>query len=190
MSNSQAVIRRQQKMKSQALIYKGNCCVICGYNRSRYSLTFHHIDPEKKDFGISTGIRSWSKLQKELDKCVLLCANCHGEIHEGITILSNFGPTPEEGLKLIKEAGFKIIDSSQLSSQRCRTCGTPITKKATECKPCHASKQRTKINWPTSDELYRRVVQSSRHQVAKELGVSDNAIKKRLLRYPPFDQLN
>ena len=46
---------------------------------------FHHLDPELKDFGISGNAnRSWDKIQVELDKCVLLCANCHSEVHAGI----------------------------------------------------------------------------------------------------------
>ena len=52
-------------------------------------MTFHHLDPAQKDFGLSVrGLtRSWEKMRAELDKCVLLCANCHSEVHDGITQL-------------------------------------------------------------------------------------------------------
>ena len=52
-------------------------------------MVFHHLDPSKKDFGLSMrGLtRSWEKMRTELDKCILLCANCHAEVHEGITQL-------------------------------------------------------------------------------------------------------
>lgn len=45
---------------------------------------FHHIDPNSKAFGISHKIRKYKKqkVYEELDKCKLLCANCHGEIHD------------------------------------------------------------------------------------------------------------
>ncbi len=66
--------------------YGGGCCQLCGYNRCSRALSFHHKDPKEKDFGLSVrGLtRSWEKIQAELDKCVLVCANCHMEIHDGI----------------------------------------------------------------------------------------------------------
>ena len=48
-------------------------------------MEFHHLDPTQKDFGISSNSnRAWEKIRIELDKCVLVCSNCHREIHEGI----------------------------------------------------------------------------------------------------------
>lgn len=49
------------------------------------AMEFHHINPLEKDFSISSNINmSYEKIKKELDKCILLCANCHREIHEEI----------------------------------------------------------------------------------------------------------
>jgi predicted HNH restriction endonuclease len=61
--------------------------MICGYGHCPEALDFHHRDPKQKSFGLSVrGLtRSWEKIQKELDKCILVCANCHREIHAGIT---------------------------------------------------------------------------------------------------------
>jgi len=72
-----------------AIEYKGGRCSICGYKRCQRSLSLHHLDPKKKDFGLSSkGLtRSWERIKKEIDKCILLCANCHMEVHEGITQL-------------------------------------------------------------------------------------------------------
>lgn len=78
---------RRREIKNQLVDYKGGACVICGYNKSFRSLHFHHLDPNEKDFTLG---RKWGKLgfndmiKKELDKCILVCANCHGEIHEGL----------------------------------------------------------------------------------------------------------
>lgn len=47
-------------------------------------------DPTQKDFGISGTTKSFEKLKPELDKCVLLCANCHGEVHEGLLDINKF----------------------------------------------------------------------------------------------------
>ncbi len=58
----------------------------CGYRRCQAALDFHHLDENKKDFGLSKdGItRSWERTKKELNKCILVCSNCHREIHAGI----------------------------------------------------------------------------------------------------------
>jgi|SRR5690349_5763509 len=74
----------RKKMKKKAIEYKGGCCESCGYNKSIVCLTFHHIDPLFKDYNLAgTGIcKKWSKLVLELDKCKLLCLNCHLELHE------------------------------------------------------------------------------------------------------------
>jgi predicted transcriptional regulator len=73
---------RQKKMKRDAVAYKGGKCYICGYSKYVGSMDFHHVDPTRKDFAISS-LRSytWSIIQQELDKCILVCKNCHGEIH-------------------------------------------------------------------------------------------------------------
>lgn len=81
--------KKYNEFKSLAVNYKGGKCINCGYNRCIKALEFHHLDPRAKEFNIST-ILSWRKytnrsedeLKKELDKCVLLCANCHREAHD------------------------------------------------------------------------------------------------------------
>jgi len=82
-----AVSQRRRKLKQLSLEYGGGSCQICGYKKCIGALSFHHKDPDQKDFGMSArGLtRSWEKTKKELGKCILVCANCHAEIHEGIT---------------------------------------------------------------------------------------------------------
>ena len=74
-----AVAQRRKNIRQQAIDYKGSKCVICGYNKCLQALEFHHLEGGKKDFGISAKgyTRSWAAVKKELDKCILLCANCH-----------------------------------------------------------------------------------------------------------------
>lgn len=84
-----AVANRRRKLRAKAIEYGGGKCHICGYDTCTRALSFHHKDPSQKDFGLSArGLtRSWDKIKVELDKCILLCANCHMEVHEGITKL-------------------------------------------------------------------------------------------------------
>jgi hypothetical protein len=87
--NSCSVVKYRQNIKKKALLYKGGKCEICGYNTCNEALEFHHKDPNQKDFGISHKgyVKSWEKVKIEIDKCVLLCANCHREVHSGLLII-------------------------------------------------------------------------------------------------------
>ncbi|MBP7057990.1 hypothetical protein KBB06_01465 [Candidatus Gracilibacteria bacterium] len=84
-----AVAKRRKNIRQQAISYKGGKCHLCGYNRCIEALEFHHFDTNK-EFGISQKgyTRSWETVKKELDKCILLCANCHREVESGVTQLS------------------------------------------------------------------------------------------------------
>ena len=76
---------RRAKAKEILVEYKGSKCFICGYNKCNKALEFHHLDPNEKEFVIGHN-RSFSieKLKKEVDKCIMVCSNCHKEIHAGI----------------------------------------------------------------------------------------------------------
>jgi hypothetical protein len=83
-SRSQHVIDWRKRKKIELIKYKGGCCVYCGYKKSVAALQFHHLDPTKKDFSISSKSYSIERLKKEVDKCILICANCHIELHENL----------------------------------------------------------------------------------------------------------
>lgn len=73
---------RRERRQIEAIEYKGGKCCLCGYNRCWAALDFHHKDQSQKEFVISGNYtRSWEVLKKELDKCDLICSNCHREIH-------------------------------------------------------------------------------------------------------------
>jgi len=78
-----AVHKRRRKIRVSAIEYKGGKCERCGYDRCSDALEFHHCDKQEKDFSISSKgyTRSWARVKQELDKCILVCANCHREIH-------------------------------------------------------------------------------------------------------------
>lgn len=80
---SLAVIKFRRRLKKKCLDYKGGKCERCGYYKCNDALEFHHLDENEKDFGISAnGIaRNWNLIKNELDKCILLCSNCHREVH-------------------------------------------------------------------------------------------------------------
>lgn len=71
--------------KIESIVYKGSACLDCGitYPNEPYVIfDFHHRDPEQKDVDWSDlKLRSDEKIKKELDKCDLLCSNCHRKRH-------------------------------------------------------------------------------------------------------------
>ena len=83
------LFRSNRQITKQIYIeYKGNECEECGYNKCQASLTFHHIDPIKKEIqfcDMNERINNLDDIKyniiKELDKCKLLCCNCHNEKH-------------------------------------------------------------------------------------------------------------
>jgi hypothetical protein len=78
---SNNVLNWKKNIKLKLIEYKGGKCVICGYNKCETALEFHHLNPKSKDFSISNNSFSFEKMKLETDKCILVCANCHREIH-------------------------------------------------------------------------------------------------------------
>lgn len=78
-----AVQKRRKKVREMAIKYLGGSCLRCGYNRCVEALEIHHFNSSDKDFGISDKgyTRSWNRIREELQKCELLCSNCHREVH-------------------------------------------------------------------------------------------------------------
>jgi hypothetical protein len=100
---------RKRILKKRAVEYKGGECEICGYHKTMRALTFHHIDPDSKAkelryhiSGHSAKVCSivgagwgWEKIKNEIDKCMLVCMNCHMEIEEGLIDLKEYGYAQE-----------------------------------------------------------------------------------------------
>ena len=90
--------QRRRNFKIKLIGLRGSKCEICGYNRSLSALDFHHIDKSKKSFSISGGYyhsKAKEEIFKEVKKCVLLCSNCHHEVHDGIASIEKIGSPAE-----------------------------------------------------------------------------------------------
>ena len=83
-SNTEAVESWRKRKKKALVEYKGGKCQCCGYSRCIEALEFHHLDPNIKSFTISGKSKSFNSLKSEVDKCILVCSNCHKEIHAGL----------------------------------------------------------------------------------------------------------
>jgi hypothetical protein len=103
------------RKKIKAIAYKGGACESCGYNKYIGALDFHHKNPLLKEFLLAgTGIsKKWDTLVIELDKCSLLCRNCHLELHaeeHRIRIESTKFPKTDYHKKLIHKINSKKLN--------------------------------------------------------------------------------
>ena len=165
------------KTKQKLVAYKGGKCEICGYNKCLRSLTFHHIDPSKKDFIISAGYgNSFEKLIKEVDKCQLLCHNCHNEVHEKESLKKNL---------TLKRYEYATKKSSEeiIQTRKCAICQKNFTPNENRRKHCSMNcfLQRSRI--PTKQILEELIWKKPTTHIAKDFGVSDKAVDKWCKKY-------
>jgi hypothetical protein len=93
-SAAQVNLRRETKLRAVECF--GGRCWGCRATYPAAVFQFHHVDPSSKAFAISTDgfNRSWEKTSAELSKCVMVCANCHREVHAGVRQLPAWEGSP------------------------------------------------------------------------------------------------
>jgi len=161
--------RRNNKLKIVEAM--GGECVCCGYKKCTSALSLHHINPSEKDINFSkmrANPIAWEKLILELRKCVLVCATCHMEIHDGMTKI----PQDARGF----DESFAKIEETQ---NECPICGKLKNIKSATCSRKCAGKQSWRVQWEKID-LEKELNNKTKVQLASELGISDSAINKRL----------
>jgi hypothetical protein len=169
--NSEGVKRWRNRTKELIVKAMGNSCQICGYNKCLNGLDLHHIDPSKKEvsFGkIRANPIAIEKIAEELEKCVLLCANCHREIHAG------FACIPENYIK---------FDKSFILKSKVEIIERKIEQNKKISKTLVGYFNKIKI---TNEDLYTKWIEKYKRNTsafALELGVSETAIRRRLKRY-------
>lgn len=85
--------RRKYRDRNNAFIdsIKKSGCIICGYKQCSDALVFHHRDLNEKDFSISKGAsKSLESVKAEINKCIVICSNCHAEVHAGLIKLAPY----------------------------------------------------------------------------------------------------
>ena len=75
-------LRRRDSRKKQLIEHFGDKCADCGGSFHQAAYDFHHINPLEKKFEIAPGLdRNWNVIMEEVQKCVMLCSNCHRVRH-------------------------------------------------------------------------------------------------------------
>lgn len=172
--SSQKVINFRKRRKEWAVKAFGGKCGICGYSKCIQALHFHHLDPSTKKFGVSSSTSDRDTYIEELRKCICVCSNCHSEIHSGIVI-------PPENVTRFNEdyVNKQILEKPK---HPCKYCGKLTLINQKYCSLNCSCKDRQVINWPTITELKQLVLSYGYSKTGRLLGVSDNAIRKRIKR--------
>lgn len=165
----------RQNTKLRLVEAFGNECGVCGYNKSISSLCFHHLDPIGKETILSSICKSWKVTVEEARKCVMLCMNCHGEVHVGMTKI------PESIMRFDESfAEYKTLRKDMIDE--CPVCGKEKPIFQNTCSKLCGAKIRHKIDWDNIDLLKLYEETGTYIGVASKLGVSDSLIRKRILR--------
>lgn len=175
MNGSERVKKWRRDTKERIIKIMGGQCQICSYNKSQTALELHHIDPTKKELSFASvraNPKKWDDIFNELLKCILLCANCHREIHDGTTKLPDEYILPDESLR-----NYKLVPTIR---DVCSVCGKEKLKVNKTCSYKCSFMIRSKIKWAEIDLYDLLVVKKLSYcEIGRRLGVSDNAVRKR-----------
>lgn len=181
MSNYESLLKHQHSTKERVISVMGGKCQLCGYDKCAKALELHHIDPSQKDSVISGNLlnNSWDKLCDELRKCILVCANCHREIHSGLyngELISSFNED------IATKFSKLIADLKTKHLRYCKNCGKVISSRSVYCADCSLSEWSVP-NKPTREELKNLIRSTQFTTIAKKYCVTDNAVRKWCVKY-------
>ena len=170
------VAEQRRKNKKAIADMFGGKCLLCGYDKHVGVLDFHHLNRSTKSFAVSAQgmTKQFNRLVDEAKKCILLCSNCHREVEMGLVQI------PKESIdNYFKNANIVYKPKIQVRSN-CQNCDKILSDyNANHCKSC-SRLNKTKIDWPSVKDLKIMVDKTSYSQVGRKLGVSDNAVRKRI----------
>jgi ribosomal protein L30E len=173
-----AVSRKRKQLKKDLVEYKGGKCEMCGYDKCVAAMDFHHKNPEEKDFGLSQNghTKGWESLKNEADKCLLLCANCHRELHDDLNGYKD--------KRDIKKYNYQTNEKSSLSRikrckqlRKCKVCNVETHNKQYCSYKC-AKIAKRKVERPDKETLSSLLEHNNWTKIGKMYGVSDNAVRK------------
>lgn len=174
--SSQATSDFRRRRKENLIKVCGDKCNICGYNRSKSALEFHHIKPEEKEYGISSKgtCHNLEKDLKEIQKCILLCANCHREVHDGF-----YTEEYLEQKRIYDKSIVEELKKPEKHQYYCSSCKKEIANNKTGlCQKCLREK-----NIISREELKSLIRNIPFTTIGKMFKVSDNAIRKWCKKY-------
>lgn len=181
-NNSEYVINFTKNRKNNLIQIFGSKCCLCGFNKWQEALEFHHVNPEEKEFGLSSNVmKSIDKQISEARKCILVCSNCHKGIH------ANYLKVPDNyEIFFNEEVAQNLLDTTNKVKNGiqhyCKNCGKIISKNAKLCDSCSRLESRL-VERPNREELKKLIREKPFTQISNIYKVSDNAIRKWCIGY-------
>lgn len=182
----ESVDKRRKQLRHEIVLYKGGKCEICGYNKCEAALEFHHLNPDEKEFQLSGNTYSLEKMKKEVDKCILVCANCHREIHDKIN-----NDKYQFKINQYLDDSDKQLDIEQIK----KDINNKLTQKEIALKhklsistlryylKKHNIVMKEKRVYDIQDMIDLMKKYKNYTKVGEKLGISDNAVKKRFKKH-------
>lgn len=156
-------------------------CQICKYSRLISNLAFHHMKNKQLSLSERDFQRSWDKLTPEIRKCILICNNCHGEVHAGMHLEVLDRKLAEVNLAVDKLLRDIAEDNAPTHGPPCKVCGRLCkTSNNQYCGSDCWHKAQQKADWPPDEEFLKLIQDTSMRRVARSLRVSDQAVAKHL----------
>lgn len=184
--NAEHVKQWRTKTKERIIQSMGGCCVLCGYNKIQQALALHHLNPSEKEFSfgaIRAEPKKWITIVNELRKCVLVCHNCHTEVHAGVSVIPDNVRCFDESYieyKAVLQKTIPIYDAPKTTVQDklCPVCGLVMPNSNRTCSRQCSGKLHRRFDWDSID-LAELLKTKSYLAIADDLGVSDAAVHKR-----------
>ena len=179
--SSKATSDYRRRRKENLIKVCGNKCAICGYDKLPAALEFHHINPEEKKYGIASEgtCRDLETDLQEVQKCILVCANCHREIHYNLISLEEVQSKKYFDNDFANFLRQDKINKTTKKEYFCSECGKKISGDGVTglCPECQHKKARI-VERPNRAELKKLIRTTPFVQIGKKFNVSDNAIRK------------
>lgn len=176
MGDTQNVTAFRRRRKENLVKVLGSQCCLYGYDKCLGALEFHHIEPENKKYQLSNG--NCHKIEDDLEeakKCILVCSNCHREIHT-TDIYKNINLWKYQ----IYNDDYANTLVHKEKEYKCSECGVPITKYSRSglCSSCVQKRNRIVKNRPSREELKKLIREKSFVEIARMYDCTDNAVRK------------
>lgn len=164
---SLVVMKSQRRKKEFAVAQFGGKCQRCGYDKCINALQFHHVDPLTKKFEPSYVIMrfTWERAFEELKKCILVCSNCHAELHYDERDVTGT-PLLARTFNVTCERCERLFETKAPEQKYCSVGCKSITNRRVRVEPNKSDLKKLiddKTPWTKIGQLY---------------GVSDNAMRK------------
>lgn len=173
---SERVKTWRYRTKSRLIKAFGGKCGICGYDKCDDVFEFHHINSKEKEFGLGSArgnTISWERMVNEVRKCVMLCSNCHKEVHS-----SRSNTIIPENITRFNERFADYKPHKAIVFDKCPVCDGVKNAYHTACSPSCRAKLKQKVDWDAIDLITLVEQYKNYEKIGDMLGITGAAVSR------------